>query len=668
MDKIKFPRDIRVYIPLLVLFFVLFSLLPRAGKFHYEYQKGQPWMYDDLYATFDVPIVKSAAQEEEEKAQVTRTQPPFYNKDNNAPRIAADMADKLPPTFARVAKSSLKKIYAKGFCDQLKTEAQKIYCCENSTLVDTLAVGDVYTLTRARKLLKSSTQLLFEPETDSAAVESGLERCLIPNLIYDETRTLSELNKALDNVAHFSGVIRTGERIIARGQIVSAQTEQYLKSYQMEFDQNYGYDGNPVLLWISNAFIALLLVSLLFFSILFTNAKIFADFHRYIYLLTIFLLTQLCIFLVGNPKFMHLYMVPFSLMALFLLSFFRKKVVLPVYLVSLFPMLILPMGVRLFFVWASAGVLNIFTFTYFSKGWRQFVNALFTFLLMALVFLAFQFSASGESHLPLEEWVLLFMGSFLAVAGYPFIYLFEKLFSLVSTHRLDDLSDTNSPLLQLLSRTAPGTYQHSLQVMNMSEAVARAIGGDVALVRAGALYHDVGKIQNPQCFVENQLGSDDFHKGLSYEESARMIIRHVADGEVMAEKYGLPAVVKRFIRSHHGTSCTGYFYGKFIEEGGDPSRKEEFCYPGPKPASAEEALVMICDSIEAASRTLKVYSDESIAELVDRIVDGKMREGQFSETELSLSQLKTAKDEICIYLHQIHHARIVYPNMNNINK
>ncbi|MCR4565274.1 MAG: HDIG domain-containing protein [Bacteroidales bacterium] len=671
MEKIKFPRDIRVYIPLLVLFFVLFYLLPRAGKFNYEFQKGQPWMYDDLYATFEVPVLKSAAQEKEDREQVTRDQPPFYYKDSNVPRIADEMADKLPPTFALVTKASLKKIYAKGFCDQLNTKAQTICCYEISKLLDTLPVVDVYTTERARRLLESNTQLLFESDTDSAAVENIktiLERCLLPNLIYDETRTRSELNKALDNIAHTSGVIHSGERIIARGEVVTARKEQLLRSYRLEFDKNYGYDGKLAFLWMSNAFIALLLVALLFFSILFTNAKIFADFHRYIYLLMIFLLTQLCIFLVGNPNFLHLYMVPFSLMTLFLLSFFRKKVVLPVYLVSLFPMLILPMGVRLFFVWASAGVLNIFTFTYFSKGWKQFVNAFFTFLLMASVLLAFQFSASGVNPLPLKEWGRLLMGSFLAVAGYPLIYLFEKLFSLVSTHRLDDLSDTNSPLLQLLSRTAPGTYQHSLQVMNMSEAVARAVGADVSLIRAGALYHDVGKIQNPQCFVENQLGSDDFHKGLSYEESARMIIRHIADGEVIAEKYGLPAVVKRFIRSHHGTSCTGYFYGKFVEEGGDPERKEEFCYPGPKPVSAEETVVMICDSIEAASRTLKVYSDESIAELVDRIVDGKMREGQFSETELSLSQLEMAKKEICNYLHQIHHARIVYPNINNINK
>lgn len=625
-------------------------------------------MYDDLYARFDVPIVKSAAQEEEDIAQITREQPPFYHKDNSAQINAFERADKLPAKFAKAAKSTLKSIYAKGFCDQLKDDVQILCSYEVSTLVDTLVAADVYTPSLASKALRNSTRMLYDPETDTAAVEMGLERCLIPNLIYDDARTHVELSKALDNIAHFSGVVNNGERIIAKGETVTAQIEQVLNSYQMEFDQNYGYDGNPLFLWLGNAVIALLVVALLFFSILFTNAKIFADFHRYLYLLTIFLITQLIIFLVGNPNFLRLYMMPFSLMALFMLSFFRKKVVLPVYFVSLFPMLILPMGVRLFFVWVAAGVLNIFTFVYFSKGWRQFLNALFTFLLMAVVYLSFQFAASGEMKLPVDVLTSLLLGSFLAVAGYPFIYLFEKLFSLVSTHRLDDLSDTNSPLLQLLSRSAPGTYQHSLQVMNMSESVARVIGADVALIRAGALYHDVGKIQNPQCFVENQLGSDDFHKSLSYEESARMIIRHVADGEAMAEKYGLPEVVKRFIRSHHGTSCTGYFYGKFIEDGGSQDRKSDFCYPGPTPHTAEETVVMICDSIEAASRTLKVYSDESIAELVDRIIDGKMREGQFADTELSLSQLKTAKDEICNYLRQMHHARIVYPNINNINK
>lgn len=663
MDKIKFPRQIRVYIPLVFLFLILLFILPRAGKFNYEFKKGQPWMYDDLYARFDIPIIKGTADEEAEREQIARQQTPFYHRDNAVRSQAFGLADKLPPAFSKVARTTLKGVYDRGLCDRLPADAEIVCCYEIATLVDTLPAVDLYTLEAARALLRARTRLLFEPGMDSLAVERTLDRCLIPNLTYDEARTRAELAKSLDNVAHFSGIVYTGDRIISKGEIVTAQTELILLSYRMEFDQNYGYEGNRVFLWLGNGLIAFLFVGLLFFSILFTNARIFEDNHRYLYLLTIFLITQLIIFLIGNPNPLGLYATPFSLMALFLLSFFRKKVVLPVYLVSLIPMLMLPMGVRLFFVWGAAGVLNIYTFSYLSKGWRQFVNALCTFLLTSVVYFAFQFAAVGVMDIPVTPLVRLLLASFLAVAAYPLIYLFEKIFSLVSANRLEDLSDTNAPLLQQLARSAAGTYQHSLQVMTMSEMVARAIGADVALIRAGALYHDVGKLQNPQCFVENQLGSDDYHKALTPEESARQIIRHVADGEVYADKFGLPEVLKRFIRTHHGTSCAAYFYARFLEGGGDPQHKSGFCYPGPKPKSVEETVVMICDSVEAASRTLKTYSDASISDLVDGIVEGKFAEDQFSESELSLAGLKTVKEEICNYLHQVHHARIVYPKI-----
>lgn len=663
MDKIKFPRQIRVYIPLVFLFLVLLFLLPRAGKFNYEFKKGQPWMYDDLYARFDIPVIKGAAAEEAEREQIIRQQAPFYHRDNAARSQAFTLAEQLPPAFVKAAKTILGSVYDRGLCDRLQTEAQVVCCYEIATLVDTLPAVDLYTLEAARALLRARTRLLFEPDVDSLAVERMLDGCLIPNLIYDEARTRAELAQALDNVAHFSGIVYTGDRIISKGEIVTAQTELILQSYQMEFDQNYGYEGNRVFLWLGNGLVAFFFVGLLFFSILFTNVRIFEDYHRYLYLLTIFLLTQLIIFLVGDAHPLALYATPFSLMALFLLSFFRKKVVLPVYFVSLFPVLMLPMGVRLFYVWGAAGVLNIYTFNYLSKGWRQFVNALCTFLLTALVYLAFQFSAVGVTDISVSPLVRLLLASFLAVAAYPLVYLFEKIFSLVSANRLEDLSDTNAPLLQQMARTAAGTYQHSLQVMTMAEMVARAIGADVALIRAGALYHDVGKLQNPQCFVENQFASDDFHNSFTPEESARLIIRHVADGEAYAEKFDLPEVLKRFIRTHHGTSCVAYFYARFLEQGGDTAHRPAFCYPGPRPKSAEETVVMICDSVEAASRTLKTYSDTSISELVDRIVEGKLAEGQLAESELSLSQLKTAKEEICNYLRQVHHARIAYPKI-----
>lgn len=663
MEKIHFPRDIRVYIPLALLFLILLSILPKAGNFSYDYKKGMPWMYDDLVARFDFPVLKSSSQMEEDERLVRQSQPPFYRRDEAARRQAQSQASALPQPLSSQVSSVLQTVYSHGLCDVLSANAEAVCIYGSAGRIDTLPSAYVYTLQQARNDLQGALRQTYGEAADSLFEAVSPDRIFEPDLLYDEVRTQQELKKSLDNLATTSGIVYAGEVIIRRGEPVTAQTQNKLDSYRLEFDEHYGYDGNRVFLWIGNAVLAFLIVALLFFVILYTNAGIFSQFNRYYYLLLIFLLSQLLIFLIGNSHPLWLYATPLYLIAIFLMSFFRKRVVLPVYIVSLFSLLFLREGVQLFLVWVSAGIFNIFSFSSLSKGWRQFLNAILTFILTGVLYMAFCLVSDGNFEYNYVNLARLFVASFICVAVYPLVYLFEKLFSLVSVNRLEDLSDTNSPLLRLLARQAAGTYQHSLQVMNMAESAARAVGADVALTRAGALYHDVGKIQNPQCFVENQQGDNSYHEHLSYEESARDIIRHVADGDAIADKYGLPEVVRGFIRSHHGTSCTAYFYGKFVEAGGDRSRRPEFCYPGPNPHSIEETIVMICDSVEAASRTLRSYTDDSIRNLVDSIVGGKLAEGQFVESELSLSQLQTVKEEICDYLRQIHHARITYPKI-----
>jgi putative nucleotidyltransferase with HDIG domain len=249
----------------------------------------------------------------------------------------------------------------------------------------------------------------------------------------------------------------------------------------------------------------------------------------------------------------------------------------------------------------------------------------------------------------------------LSVAGYPLIYLFEKIFKLVSNSKLVELSDTSNSLLRQLADKAPGTFQHSLQVMNLADAAARSIDANVPLIRAGALYHDIGKINNPQCFTENETPGVNYHAGLSLKESAQEIIRHVSDGLALAEKHGLPDVLKEFIQSHHGTTCTGYFYTRYLNEGGDPDDVQDFYYDGVKPMTKEQVILMICDAVEAASRSLKDYSKESISALVDRIVDGKAADGQLSDSAISLRELNIVKDVIKTYIQQMYHSRVSYP-------
>ena len=300
-------------------------------------------------------------------------------------------------------------------------------------------------------------------------------------------------------------------------------------------------------------------------------------------------------------------------------------------------------------------------FDYFNKGWLQFVLALVTFAVMAVVWGAFRLADGMEGMMNIRQLWQLSLAAFLAVAGYPLIYLFEKIFMLVSSSKLVELSDTSRPLLRLLADKAPGTFQHSLQVMNLADAAARSIDANIPLIRAAALYHDVGKIANPQCFTENETPGVKYHEGLSPKESAQEIIRHVSDGLAMADKYGLPDVLKDFIRSHHGTTATGYFLNQYLNDGGNPDEVSEFYYNGVKPSTKEEVILMLCDAVEAASRSLKDYSPASIEGLVDRIIDGKADDGQLSDSDISLREVNVVRQVMKAYLQQMYHSRVSYP-------
>ena len=308
-----------------------------------------------------------------------------------------------------------------------------------------------------------------------------------------------------------------------------------------------------------------------------------------------------------------------------------------------------------------AGVVGMQVFGYFNRGWLQFVTAFIVFMVMVFVWAAFRLIDNPEGLRNYHAILNMALAAFMSVAGYPLIYLFEKIFSLVSNSKLVELSDTSNKLLRMLADKAPGTFQHSLQVMNLADAAARSIDANVLLVRTGALYHDIGKIANPQCFTENEAGGVRYHADLSPKESAQEIIKHVSDGLALADKYRLPGEVKDFIRTHHGTTSTGYFLTKYLNDGGDPADVADFYYDGVKPVTKEQVILMLCDAVEAASRSLKNYSPESISELVERIIDGKINDGQLSKAHISLNQINIIKAEIKAYLQQMYHSRIAYP-------
>ena len=661
----------RIAVPLGIAFLLLVLLMPRNAKFAYDYRKGRTWKYETLYAQFDFPIYKTEEQMREERGEASSEAIPYYKFSDEITARNLRAAERLELGNLRSAVvSSMRAIYQKGvMADEgsrrhSSSEPDVIYVQRDKRAVK-YPTSEVYRLTEARSRLLSDIAAVSSANVDSLFRAVGVYDLLVPNLLFDEQTTDLVHAESATTVSPTSGYVNAGQLIVQEGEIVTAEIAQMLDSYKREFEANVGYLGPPALLLVGNLLIALAILVLLYLSIYFNNPRIFED-SRFPYLVVVFLLGAVASLILIRAGERFLLLFPFTLVALLLQAFMRNRVVVPVYVVSLLPLLIFSHdGVVLFVMYFVAGMVSILAFRYFNRGWKQFITALITFAVLALVYLGFR-AADMVAGNVWRALLHLFIGSMATVAGYPLVYLFERLFNLVSNSRLIELCDVSNPLIRELEQKAPGTFQHSLQVMNMVDAAARAIGANADLVRTGALYHDIGKMNNPLCFVENESlvareGVPKYHAGLTPEQSAHDIIRHVQDGVEIARKNHLPDAIVDFIRSHHGTTTTGYFYSQFLRDGGDPALAGEFRYPGIKPVSKEQIILMLCDSVEAASRTLKEFTPEAYSAFVERIVSGKMDEGQFDRADISISELGTVKETLKQYLAQIHHERIVYP-------
>ena len=562
----------------------------------------------------------------------------------------------------------LKQIYDKGVISQqsmqeIQEQNLDFIYIQRDKRAQKIPYSEIYTVDSATNLFKYAVaQECKGADVDSLYnALSGLE-LIQPDLIFDQQTTDLVHDEAINYISTTQGVARAGQTIVSEGEIVTSEIAQLLDSYKEEFSRSMGTEGPTAYRVVSTILLAFSLVVVLFLAIYYCNSKIFEQYNKYLYLLMVFALSAVASSVIAYVNQEYFYMVPFTLIALFLLAFFKKRVVFTVYVISLLPLLIFAReGVELFVIYLVAGVVGMLVFSIFNRGWLQFVTALIVFCVMTLIWGAFNLTEGFNSLINYAEVLLMAFGALLSVAAYPLIYLFEKIFKLVSNSKLVELSDTSNKLLRMLADKAPGTFQHSLQVMNLADAVARSIGANVLLVRAGALYHDIGKISNPQCFTENENPGVRYHEGLTPKESAQEIIRHVSDGIALAEKYGLPSVIKEFITTHHGTTCTAFFYNKHLLEGGSESERNDFCYDGTRPQTKEQVVLMLCDAVEAASRSLKDYSPASISELVERIINGKIEDGQLSESEISMSELTTAKEVMKSYIQQMYHARVAYP-------
>lgn len=669
MKNKKFPRGYKVYLPLILMLIFFVFMLPRSPRFGYEYKKGEYWMYETLYAEFDFPILKTDKQLEAEKDHVKNTRIPYFNINADAVDSALARLHRMPSfgndtSGLQLEDSILTFMYSKGIFDsrglnQCKEEKECAVVLDDFKEVK-LPVLEVFTVESATEYLKSALRTAEAADVDSIYVAMDLKSLVIPNMEYNQNLTDDKFNERMYHPSSTSNYMSRSQVIVEKGELITDQIANLLDSYKAEFDRSVGYSGTSAAMWTGLIIVALIMVVIFFFTLYFCEYRIFTQYNRYLYVLLLYVLFSTITFVMAREEVDVYYMIPYSLMAMYMMAFFRKGFVMIMYFITLLPLLIATSGtVSVFFIQLVAGFMGIYIYQKLDKGWLQFVGSFAIYLIMITVWLGFCliFDNLGDWHILLY----LALSAGLAIAGYPLIYLFERLFMLVSSAKLVELSDTSNTLLRMLADKAPGTFHHSLQVMNLSDAAARAIDANIPLVRAAALYHDIGKITNPQCFTENEAPGVKVHEGLSPRESAQLIIRHVADGVALAEKHRLPKVLKDFIVTHHGTTCASYFYTKYLNDGGDPNDVADFYYDGVKPRTKEQVILMISDAVEAASRSLKDYSKESISALVDRIIDGKAGDGQLSEAEISLKELSIIREVMKTFLQQVYHSRIEYP-------
>ena len=667
---------IRIFLTFFITAVVLALFLPRSAKFGYDYEKGQAWKYETLFAQFDFPIIKTEEQIIAERNMENMAVIPYYKFSSEIATENIKTASNLDlGSLKSPLLSSLNSIYDKGvksdenvWENDYQAVDEVIYIQRDKRAVKCPS-SEVYTVSEARiKVLSDVTSASQNASVDSIFRSMGVYDLVTPNLLFDRQTTDLVNAETAPTISPTLGYVSAGQVIVSKDEIITSEVEQLLDSYRKEYEATVGYSGPRILLWLGNFLMSFAIVGLLFLVIYLIKPHILYD-SRVYYVILIFLLFSIASLLVARFREGMLYLIPFSLCALYFLAFFRYRMVIPLYMVTLLPLLVFTNnGLVLYVMYVVAGTVSAFAFRYFDRGWKQAIVALINFSVLAIVYMSFHWLDVVNADVFRILFYLL-LSSFLQFFGYAIVPVFEKMFNLVSKSRLREMCDTSNPLIRQLEQQAPGTFQHSLQVMAMADYISRKIDANTLLVRAGALYHDIGKMTNPQCFIENEslVHKDEenkYHYGLTPLQSAHDILRHVTDGYEMARQNHLPEVICDFILTHHGTSLVSYFYTRYLNDGGSPDEIESFRYDGKKPSSKEQVILMVCDSVEAASRTLTEHTPEAYSKFVDGIVEGKVNEGQLDQADISIKDLGIMKDELKSYLNQVHHERIAYPKRN----
>lgn len=665
------------YLMFVLAMALVYWQLPRVGKFRYEFQLYKPWQHESLYAPFDFPIYKDDEMLKVESEEALKSVRPFFNYDLEATKQARV---KLEETFdaqwtSREGKKEVNKAALMEMFDKIQIQgvvahdkaldnlspSTLISLVKNKT-VTAVSFGSLYTMSTAREAVEQWTRK-GQPGVDVHQLSSLLLSALHPNVIYDASMTKMEQDKALSKISLTYGMVQKDELIIAEGEIVDDTDFAVLNSLQRESTTGAFARNDSKLVEISQFFLVFLLFTMvaLYLKAL-HNKDVFHELRKInlVLLLMVVMIIPSYWIMKLHPSF--ILMMPVVMLTMIMVTFFTPGLTFTIQVISvLLISMAVPNPFQYIFMQLIASMIVIFIMSHHRSRRHYFISSLLLFVAYFVVYLLFTLLSSADINWDVVG--MLALNALFTMLSLPLIFLFEKMFGMTTSLTLMELNNTNTPLLRQLAATAPGTFQHSIQVANLCDEVLYAIGGDALLARTGALYHDIGKMKNPMYFTENQHGGYNSHNDISNVESAQIIISHVLDGIKLAQKERLPEQVIEFIRTHHGTRRTEYFYimekREHPDEEVDPA---DFTYHGPVPFSKETAVLMICDSVEAASRSLKEPDEDSISKLVDSIIQKQVDDGQFLNVDLTMRDFTTIKKVLKKKLMSIYHVRIAYPD------
>ena len=667
---------------LLVLITVLLIVwaLPRNESKQFRYDIGKPWMYGSFIAKFDFPIYKTDEAIKEQEDSLLETYQPYYNYDpavekKQVSKFLADYQNGipgLPHNYVRLIADRLHRLYQAGIMDT--PEYNEAYRDSTSQVrlvsgnnAQSISLGCVYSTLSAYEQLFIDEQIAMQrPILQRCNLNNYIE----PNLIYDKGRSETERNDLLSSIPPASGMVMSGQKVIDRGDIVDEYTYRVLSSFEREIKRRSATQTQITNTIIGQVIFVTLMVFLFTMYLGLFRRDYFNKPRSIAMLYTLITLFPVVVSLMMRHNFLSVYMLPFAMVPIFVRVFMDSRTAFVCHVTMI---LICTTAVRyqyeFIIIQLVAGLIAIYSLRELTRRAQVFKTAILVGIGSTLVYLALQLMQDNDfSSMDHDMYYHFVVNAVLLLIAYPMMYIIEKMFGFVSSVTLFELSNTNRGLLRDLSEIAPGTFQHSITVGNLAAEIANKIGANALLVRTGALYHDIGKMKNPVFFTENQAGVNP-HDTLTYQESARIIISHVTEGVKLAERENLPTIIRDFIVTHHGTGMCKFFYIKYKnehpEEEVDPA---PFTYPGPNPFTREQAILMIADGVEAASRSLPEYTEESISTLVNRMIDQDVTDGYFKECPITFRDLAIAKLVLIERLKAIYHTRISYPEMKKQNE